>query len=161
MLVGILSDTHGRSETARRAIALLTDRGCDFLLHAGDVGDDVIQLLPAGKSAFVFGNNDYDVAEMRTLAAERDVSCLGHGGVVELEGKTIAVCHGDHARVINGFLAAGVDYLFTGHTHTRHDRREGRTRWINPGALHRAAIKSVATLDLSADVLAFHELIDP
>jgi uncharacterized protein len=158
MLLGILSDTHGRSETARLAIALLLDRGAEFLIHAGDVGDGVIEILPAGKSAFVFGNTDYDVAEMRRLAAERNVQCLGHGGVLEFDGRKIAVCHGDSARLINGFLAAGVDYLLTGHTHVRHDHREGRTRLINPGALHRAVIKSVATLDLATDKLQFHNV---
>ena len=160
MLIGILSDTHGQAETARLAIALLLERGAEFLIHAGDVGDDVIELLPSGKSVFVFGNNDFEIAEMRRLAADCDVQCLGHGGVLELAGKTIAVCHGDHPRIINGFLAAGVGYLLTGHTHARHDRREGRTRCINPGALHRATIKSVATLDLASDQLAFHNVFE-
>ena len=137
---------------------MLTERGAEFLIHAGDVGEGVVELLPSGKSAFVFGNTDYDIAEMRRVAADCEVQCLGQGGVLEFDGKKIAICHGDSARLINGFLAAGVDYLVTGHTHIRHDQREGRTRLINPGALHRATIKSVATLDLAADKLQFHNV---
>lgn len=161
MLIGILSDTHGKSETARRAVALLLERGAEFLIHAGDVGDNVIELLPAGRSAFVFGNNDYDEGDLRQIAERCDVRCLGHGGVLELGGKKLAVCHGDQQRLINGYIAAGVDYLFTGHSHLRHDHREGLTRWINPGALHRAIVKSVATLDLTADRLKFHDISGP
>ena len=40
--------------------------------------------------------------------------------------------------------------------HLRRDERVGRTRIINPGALHRAKQYTVATLDLSCDKLEFH-----
>jgi hypothetical protein len=36
------------------------------------------------------------------------------------------------------------------------DRRNGRVRVINPGALYRASPKTVATLDLKADELRYH-----
>lgn len=161
MLLGILSDTHGRTEMAQRAITLLLERGAEFLIHCGDVGDDVLQLLPAGDSAFVFGNNDYDVAEMRRQAEEFCLNCLGHGGVVELGGKKIGVAHGDQSRILAGLLAGGVDYLLTGHTHVAHDRRDGGARLINPGALHRASRKTVALLDLETDKLKFETIAEP
>jgi hypothetical protein len=161
MILGILSDTHGRSEIAERAIALLLDRGSEFIIHCGDVGDGVLELLPSGKSAFVFGNTDYDVEGLRRLAKSLDVRCFDHGGIVELGGKRIAVAHGDQSRIMNGFLADEVYYLLTGHTHVAHDRRPGATRMINPGALHRAVRKTVAVLDLETDVLKFETLIDP
>ena len=44
-------------------------------------------------------------------------------------------------------------YLFTGHTHQADDRRQGRTRLINPGAVHRSATPSLAVLDLATDAL--------
>jgi predicted phosphodiesterase len=47
------------------------------------------------------------------------------------------------------------DYLLHGHTHVRRDERVGKTRVINPGALHRAAEKTVALLDLAADRLEY------
>jgi predicted phosphodiesterase len=83
------------------------------------------------------------------------VTCLGASGVLTLAGKTIAITHGDDARIMSRFQRAGHDYLLTGHTHLRHDRRMEGTRWINPGALYRAAVKSVALLDLSTDTLDF------
>jgi hypothetical protein len=54
-----------------------------------------------------------------------------------------------------------LDYLFTGHTHVRMDKRIGRTRLINPGALGgtRKQSRSVAILDLDTDELIF-EILD-
>jgi predicted phosphodiesterase len=47
------------------------------------------------------------------------------------------------------------DYLLLGHSHVKSDHRQGRIRVINPGALHRASPKTVATLDTSSDELKF------
>ena len=50
------------------------------------------------------------------------------------------------------------DYILHGHTHCKRDERIGRCRVINPGALHRANPKSVATLDTASDTLTFHDI---
>ena len=50
------------------------------------------------------------------------------------------------------------DYLLVGHTHVRSDTRQGRIRVINPGALYRASIKTVALLNLATDRLVFIEV---
>ena len=42
-----------------------------------------------------------------------------------------------------------------GHSHMAHDRRDGPTRRINPGALHRAAEFTAALLDPGTDELRF------
>ena len=47
------------------------------------------------------------------------------------------------------------DYLLFGHTHIRLNERDGATRQINPGALHRAAEWTVAVLDVVQDQLRF------
>ena len=58
--------------------------------------------------------------------------------------------HGDDAALKRRLiLGQQHDYLLQGHTHVPHDQRIGRTRLINPGALHRARTKTVATLDLT------------
>ncbi|MFM1824029.1 MAG: hypothetical protein RI967_2295, partial [Planctomycetota bacterium] len=58
-LLGILSDTHGRTSTARAAIDLLLARGATRLIHLGDVGSDAVLDLLAGVPATVcFGNCD-------------------------------------------------------------------------------------------------------
>jgi predicted phosphodiesterase len=42
-----------------------------------------------------------------------------------------------------------------GHSHVPSEQRSGRVRIINPGALYRAATKTVALLDLARDRLEF------
>lgn len=160
MLIGLLSDTHSHLDHARRGIAILLEAGATRLIHCGDVGsDDVIELLADTNAAFVFGNNDYDHAGLRRAAMQYGVNCLDLYGTLELAGKRLAVTHGDDGRLLRTILDAQQhDYLFTGHTHAPHDERFRRTRAINPGALYRAKQKTVATLDLTTDVLTYYEI---
>jgi len=159
--VGILSDTHDRFTTALAAVKMLRQAGAQHLIHCGDVGGtNMLDVLVGTPAAFVFGNTDYERDELRNYAAILGIKCLGHYGVIELAGKRLAVTHGDDDALLARLKRPGqpIDYLFTGHTHVRHDHRIGTLRCINPGALHRAAIKSVATLDLLTDELIFLSL---
>jgi predicted phosphodiesterase len=74
---------------------------------------------------------------------------------IEVEGRTIAVTHGDSGREISRLADANPDYFLSGHTHHAADELRGKTRWINPGALHRANPWTVAVLDLATDHLEF------
>jgi uncharacterized protein len=80
--------------------------------------------------------------------------CLGRGGELELAGRRLAVTHGDSVREMRRLAAAVPDYFLYGHSHMAEDHRDGPTRWINPGALHRASVWTVALLDLSTDALS-------
>jgi predicted phosphodiesterase len=74
-----------------------------------------------------------------------------------LESKRIALIHGDDYRLKQKILAEQqFDYLLLGHSHVRKDERIGKTRIVNPGALHRANPRTAATLDLASDQLRFH-----
>ena len=156
MKIGILSDTHGKYDITVRAVSRLQSAGAEYLIHCGDVGNtailDVISALPA---AFVFGNNDYEEAEYRSAAEIVGVKCLGRFGELVLAGKRIAVTHGDDDRLVRRLTgpATQIDYLLTGHSHLRHDQRTAGARWVNPGALFRAPVKTVALLDLATDEL--------
>jgi predicted phosphodiesterase len=44
-------------------------------------------------------------------------------------------------------------FLFYGHTHQAREHHTGRTRVINPGALHRARPKAFVVLDLASGEL--------
>jgi predicted phosphodiesterase len=120
---------------------------------------------------FVWGNTD-QVAELEPYAR-----ATGHRvpvGVpirIELGGRRIAVFHGHEAafsrlcdRVRDGDAErfareAACDYLLYGHSHVAADERIGGVRLINPGALHRARPRTVATLDLAHDVVE-HWIVD-
>lgn len=160
--IGILSDTHGKFMTALRAVQLLQQQRVEMLIHCGDVGDERTLDTLAGsvESYFVFGNNDFDRAGLKKYAELIGVQCLGTFGVVGAGDKKIAVTHGDDSRIMSRLLRedSGIDYLLTGHTHVRNDERVGKIRCINPGALYRASIKSVAVLDVPSDRLDFFSI---
>ena len=166
MLVGLLSDSHGRAAITRAAVDLLRSRGAAHLIHCGDVGDyghapePVIDALACGPdcpAAFVWGNNDDPDPAVAAYAAALGVSCLGDAGTLDLGGRRFGVTHGDRPALVRRLLSGGLDYLCVGHSHVADDRRSpgGTTRVLNPGALFRASAKTVALLDTDADRVEF------
>jgi len=155
MRIGILSDTHDRLERTRTAVKLLMDGGAGVLVHCGDLnGAEIVRACSVCPAYFVFGNNDDPVLVRRAVRANGG-TCLEWGGEVALAGKRIAVTHGHVSRELRSLLAAQPDYLLMGHSHELEERREGKTRCINPGALHRASRYSVALLEPETDFVQF------
>lgn len=165
MILGILSDTHGSDARAARAVALLQRIGAEALLHCGDVGSqgvlDALACLPAW---FVWGNTDHDSADLARYARSIGLTPPVETPLrIELAGRRVALLHGHEliaGRIYQSLLRGDVegfqrladcDYLVHGHTHVPIDRRFGRVRIINPGALQRARTYTVATLDLAQD----------
>ena len=157
MIIGILSDTHDRPAAMAAGLAALTAAGSEFYLHCGDIGSEpCIDLLAGLPAAFVFGNNDYDQGSLSRYAASIGVACHHALADLTLAGKRFAMIHGDDFRLKQRLIDAQEhDYLLQGHTHLKDDRRVGRTRLINPGALYRAREKTVATLDIERDEVRF------
>lgn len=169
MIVGILSDSHGRVSRVARAIALLEEHGAETLIHCGDLGGERVLDQLAGKGAwFVWGNTDQPEARLAQYA--QAIGLRPPDGVplrLQLAGRRVAVFHGHEP----GFIAlqrlaaageeaglertAAADYVLYGHTHQPADLRVGPVRLINPGALHRAVRTTVATLDLATDRLDY------
>jgi predicted phosphodiesterase len=113
---------------------------------------------------FVFGNNEYDLPAIRSRAKALDLHCHNHFADLSFDNKRFAILHGhDHplmSRLLRPVPATvkPFDYIIHGHTHVRRDERVGRSRIINPGALHRARTKSLALLDTANDHLTFLEI---
>jgi hypothetical protein len=155
--VGILSDTHDRAQAMMKGVAALKEAGAEFFIHCGDVGSPgMLDELAGLRAGFVWGNNDLDRVELQRYAESLGIICWGDYGVVELAGKRIGVMHGDNFALHRKVLAEQqIDYLLEGHTHVRADEKFGTIRMINPGALYRAAQKTVAVLDLATGELKF------
>ena len=129
-------------------MGLLVNSGAEALIHCGDITiPEVVYELAPLPSYFVFGNCDFDLDELRRAIASIGGICLERGGLIELDGRRLAVTHGDSSQELARLEAERPDYLFSGHTHQALDVRRGPTRFINPGALHRAATWTVALLD--------------
>ena len=154
MLIGILSDSHGRAAITGEAVRQLLKRGAEMLIHLGDVGTEaVIDELAGHHSHLVLGNCDFPPEPLIRYAANLGVQVDHPMGMLQIDGKTIAFTHGHLEQLVQQALARGVDYLLHGHSHEVRDERIGSTRVINPGALFRAARYTAATLDPAADRL--------
>lgn len=160
MKVGLISDTHNHLPETRRALDLLIQNGARHLVHCGDVGADVIDLVSAtcqehGIRAHVaLGNCDRTHPE--DLSFQPVPAGIDRAEAPEfiLDGKRCLALHGDNEKRLAAALASGTyDYVFTGHTHAPADRRVGHTRLLNPGSpvRPRRGPPTVALLDLETD----------
>ena len=165
--IGVISDTHGSAPMARRAIELLLARGATQFIHLGDVGTaSVLDLLAGLEATVVFGNCDDERGLARYAEAIGirvvhpgsiiEVKCPGAGsGATEVVGRgmlrtatiRIGITHGHLEREVDRLFRSEVDYLLHGHTHEIRDEVVGRTRVLNPGALHRARRYTALLLD--------------
>lgn len=155
MLVGVMSDSHGDGDTTAHALALLKARGCQAFFHCGDVcSTSVLEALAGEQAWFVWGNCDHASAEWRPFVQSIGLRWPDSPLRVELADRSILVAHG-HERGFDQFSRrSGVDYLFFGHTHRYEQFRDGKVVCVNPGALYRARVKTVALVNLAtADVV--------
>jgi putative phosphoesterase len=135
MKVGIISDTHGLLRP--EAIAAL--QGCEWIIHAGDIGSAEIlaQLAAIAPLHVVRGNNDLDASWAASIA---DHLRFDLGGWPTLLVHDIA----DVAALID----PTVRLIVTGHSHKPLIEWRGQTLYLNPGSAGRRRFKLPVTLAL-------------
>jgi putative phosphoesterase len=119
--IGVISDTHGLV----RPEALEHLRGCDSIIHAGDVTDAVVleAMRAIAPLTVVRGNNDRGPWASQLPTSE----------LVRVEDVHIYVIHDLHEIDIDP-VAAGVSVVISGHSHKPSiDRRDG-VLYLNPGS---------------------------
>ncbi len=150
MRIGIVSDTHDRSEAVAEAVRLLAQHHVELILHCGDIeSPDTVELFKPIPTHFVFGNLDKDKPKLS--AAIKAIGGTSHEGfgAIELAGKRVAWVHSHERHQLYQLEHSDYfDYLFYGHTHVREQHRTGKTLVANPGALFRANPKTCIVLDL-------------
>lgn len=151
MRIGVISDTHGHVGNMLAAMRMLESLEVEAVLHAGDIGTaEIPKLLSPWPTSFVFGNCDHDMDGLRASIEQAGLKCLGRFGVVELEGRQIALIHSDDARLFRQVTTSGrYDLVCYGHTHHAEQHYDGKTLVLNPGALYRATPHSIAVVDLA------------
>lgn len=170
MIVGVLSDTHGRIDRAKGAATLFQRLGAQAIVHCGDVGQlDVLEALIGPPLSFVWGNTDFADPAVRHLEGMR-VRLPGELPLrFELDGCRFAVCHGHEAEFAQLLdlhqqrdAQTPDDHLILhGHTHrARIDTLPSGARIVNPGALQRAAFYSVAIIDTRTRDVVHYRLPD-
>lgn len=124
MRIGLISDTHGLLRP--EAVSFL--RGCDHIIHAGDICDDSIlaALSAIAPLTVVRGNND------KGAWAE----ALPEMELLQIGGVHICLIH-DLACLEIDPAAAGVQVVVSGHSHQpKVEDREG-VLFVNPGSAGR------------------------
>jgi uncharacterized protein len=121
MRIGLISDTHG----LMRAEALQALAGSDFIIHAGDIGDQAVleRLGEIAPVTAVRGNNDTDA-----WAAQ-----IPETNVLDANGIRFFVLHSVNDLDVDP-AEAGFKAVVSGHSHRAEiDVREG-VLFINPGS---------------------------
>jgi predicted phosphodiesterase len=144
---------------------MLREAGATMLIHLGDVEDpDLLEeLLVAGDDGrplsvhLVAGNMD-EPSELKAASDRLGIEFHHPSGEIVFGGRRIAFTHGDRDREVRRLLTSKPDYFLHGHTHRSFDGELDGVRTINPGALHRAAIFTVATLDPASGRLTSIEI---
>ncbi|HSW45660.1 MAG TPA: YfcE family phosphodiesterase [Phycisphaerae bacterium] len=151
-----MSDSHGRVDRVRRACDLFRQLGVQAVIHCGDIGGmEVLEELSGWQAWFIWGNTDFPRPAWRPQVEALQLPWPDGQLEITLAGKRIAVFHGHELGCQLAMAVAEHDYLFHGHTHQPDDYLIERMRVINPGALHRVRLKTVAVLDLASDALDF------
>jgi putative phosphoesterase len=150
MRIAVVSDTHGHVGNTRAAVRLLEKERVDAILHCGDIGsDEIVPLFDGWPAHFVFGNVDYDTAELAAAIEAAGQTCHDRFGTLELANRKIAFLHSDDRRLFLDTVESGDwDLVCYGHTHVAEHHVEGRTLVLNPGALYRATPHTFALVDL-------------
>ncbi len=173
MIIGVLSDTHGQVQRAANAVALLGRLGAEAYVHCGDIGGaEVLDQFVGLPAHFVLGNTDYPDASLVRYGRQLELNIVEQAPLrLELGGKLLLVFHGHEAgfqRLLGARMEQGaplrefgdVAYVLHGHTHTAREVLVGSVRVVNPGALQRALVYSVATIDLARDDVQFWHVFD-
>jgi putative phosphoesterase len=119
--LGVISDTHG----LLRPEALTVLRGCDRIVHAGDIGNaDVLSTLSQiAPVVAVRGNNDHGAWADRLAETE----------LFEFGGAFIYAIH-DLSLLDIEPSAAGVQVVICGHSHKPLTEHRDGVIYLNPGS---------------------------
>jgi putative phosphoesterase len=119
--IGLISDTHG----LLRAEAMAFLRGCDHILHGGDIGNaEILERLAAlAPVVAVRGNND----------TQAWAASLPETQLLDLAGVRLHIIH-DLEQLTLDPRACGVQVIVSGHSHRPFVGERDGVVYVNPGS---------------------------
>ena len=119
--IGLISDTHGLLRP--QAVSFL--RGCDHIIHGGDIGHAGIidQLAGLAPVTAVRGNND--IGPWAERLSETEFVRIGHLFIYALH---------DIAQLDIDPEGAGMHVVVSGHSHRPSVEHRGSVLYVNPGS---------------------------
>jgi putative phosphoesterase len=161
MKIGVISDTHDRLPTFRRAIALFKRLEVSAIFHAGDyVAPFAAKLITPEALSIplycVYGNNDGERAGLKAMLPGIQDGPLS----VNLGGRHIVMHH-----FIDWFKVGDIakaDVVISGHTHGVVNESKDGKLLMNPGeccgwVTNRATVAVVDLVRLQGDIIEVHE----
>jgi len=123
MKIGIISDTHNHLQLTQMMLEYLLSQNISYLIHAGDAGEKVFQLLlnlPIPTIA-VYGNNDrYFPHRSKNLILETEPYYF------KIKDTSFKLMHHPF------YLSSDSDVIIYGHLH-RFECQKNRSLFLNPG----------------------------
>ncbi len=136
MNIVIISDVHDNLVNLEKCLNWCAEQNIKHLICCGDVtNSETLEFLSSkftGQIYLVRGNIEiYDEAE---IAKFNNIEYFDRIGKVELDGKTIGICHEPYLikEVMDKWEC---DIIFYGHTHKPYEDERNGIRLINPGTL--------------------------
>lgn len=149
MKIGVISDSHDQGEMILQAVDHFNQAGVELVIHCGDwVSPFILYFFKDLKAPMrgVFGNNDGDKFRHLVYVQKYNLDIQYEDRFLELEldGKKIAVFHGDYSGLVDALVTCGkYDLVCHGHTHLRVNEKWGKTLSLNPGSLMKVTAPSV------------------
>jgi putative phosphoesterase len=119
--IGLISDTHGRLRPEAKSFL----RGCDYIVHSGDIGDPRVleELSALAPVTAVRGNNDVGPW----------ADALPRSRLLKVDGVAVYVVH-DLASLDLDPSAGGIRVVVSGHSHRPSIVERGGVLYVNPGS---------------------------
>ena len=161
MKVGVISDTHDRMPTFRRAMALFRRLKVEAVFHAGDyIAPFAAKLIAPNVLSLplhcIYGNNDGERAGLKAVLPNLVDGPL----TVELAGRTIVMHH-----FIDWLKPADIapaDVVISGHTHEVVNEFKDGKLYLNPGeccgwVTDRCTAAILDLAEMKAEIVEVHE----
>jgi len=125
MKIGILSDSHYKSDYTKEVIKLLKDNGSEYLIHAGDLCiEENLKHLEESSLVYVsvFGNNDRAL-----ISLSNKYNIKQEPYAFKIQDITFKLMH------LPYYMNSDSDIVIFGHTHIFETEYTNGTLFINPG----------------------------
>jgi len=127
MKIGVVSDSHKKTELLQSALNILKSEGVQFIIHAGDIVlEESLQMLEDLGLPYqaVFGNNDF---HLLNLASKYNIANEPH--YFNIDDLSVKLMHYPY------YLNGDSDLVVFGHTHYFEAEYKNSTLYINPGEI--------------------------
>ncbi len=122
MKIGIISDTHNTLGNTKEAVEQLLANHISYLIHAGDIGQDVLDYLDTIEipTIAVYGNTDRGLRSPKRVILQKPPYYFKIGNI------TMKLMHEPY------YLTPDSDIIIYGHLH-RFECKKAKSLYINPG----------------------------